>query len=59
MTKAFKVGDRVSWNSEAGRVSGASLSDADDRLRLNHWMAPGRGGTSWTGFRCSFSRWPS
>jgi hypothetical protein len=22
MTKAFKVGDRVSWNSEAGRVRG-------------------------------------
>ena len=22
MTKKFKVGDRVSWNSEAGRVSG-------------------------------------
>lgn len=22
MTKAFKIGDRVSWNSEAGRVSG-------------------------------------
>jgi hypothetical protein len=22
MTEAFKIGDRVSWNSEAGRVSG-------------------------------------
>lgn len=22
MAKAFKVGDRVTWNSEAGRVSG-------------------------------------
>ena len=22
MTKSFKVGDHVSWNSEAGRVSG-------------------------------------
>lgn len=22
MTKSFKVGDRVSWNSEVGRVSG-------------------------------------
>jgi hypothetical protein len=22
MTRRFKVGDRVSWNSEAGRVSG-------------------------------------
>jgi DUF2945 family protein len=25
MTKAFKVGDRVSWNSEAGRVSGTII----------------------------------
>jgi hypothetical protein len=24
-TKRFKVGDRVSWNSEAGRVSGRIL----------------------------------
>jgi hypothetical protein len=22
MSRAFKIGDRVSWNSEAGRVSG-------------------------------------
>jgi hypothetical protein len=25
MIKAFKVGDRVSWNSEAGRVSGTII----------------------------------
>ena len=25
MTKRFKVGDHVSWNSEAGRVSGRIL----------------------------------
>ena len=25
MTKTFKVGDRVSWNSEAGRVSGTII----------------------------------
>ena len=25
MTKAFKVDDRVSWNSEAGRVSGTII----------------------------------
>ena len=25
MTKSFKVGDRVSWNSEAGRDSGTIL----------------------------------
>ena len=25
MTKAFNVGDRVSWNSEAGRLSGTII----------------------------------
>ena len=25
MTKTFKMGDRVSWNSEAGRVSGTVI----------------------------------
>ncbi len=25
MTKAFKIGDHVSWNSEAGRVSGTII----------------------------------
>jgi len=25
ITKAFKVGDRVSWNSEAGRVSSGTI----------------------------------
>lgn len=25
MTERFKVGDRVSWNSEAGRVSGTII----------------------------------
>ena len=25
MTKAFGIGDRVSWNSEAGRVSGTII----------------------------------
>ncbi len=25
MTEKFKVGDRVSWNSEAGRVSGTII----------------------------------
>ena len=25
MTKRFKIGDRVSWNSEAGRVSGTII----------------------------------
>jgi hypothetical protein len=26
MTKTFKVGDHVSWNSEAGRVSGKIIA---------------------------------
>jgi hypothetical protein len=26
MTKAFKIGDHVSWNSEAGRVSGTIIA---------------------------------
>jgi hypothetical protein len=26
MTKQFKVGDHVSWNSEAGRVSGTIIA---------------------------------
>jgi hypothetical protein len=26
MTKTFKIGDHVSWNSEAGRVSGTIIS---------------------------------
>jgi hypothetical protein len=25
MTKTFKIGDRVSWNSKAGRVSGTVI----------------------------------
>jgi 3-deoxy-D-manno-octulosonate 8-phosphate phosphatase KdsC-like HAD superfamily phosphatase len=31
MTKTFKIGDRVSWNSEAGRVSGTVI-----RVRQRH-----------------------
>jgi len=37
MTKAFKVGDRVSWNSEAGRVSGTIIwkdSFLEDKKKL-------------------------
>lgn len=26
MTKRFRIGDRVSWNSEAGRVSGRIIA---------------------------------
>jgi hypothetical protein len=40
MTRAFKVGDRVSWNSEAGRVSGTIIrmhtTDADYKGHTHH-----------------------
>ena len=40
MTKAFKVGDRVSWNSEAGRVSGTiirvHMRDVEHRGYTHH-----------------------
>jgi hypothetical protein len=40
MIKAFKVGDRVSWNSEAGRVSGTiirvHMRDVDHKGYTHH-----------------------
>jgi hypothetical protein len=40
MTKAFKVGDRVSWNSEAGRVRGTiirvHMRDVDHKGYTHH-----------------------
>ncbi len=40
MTKMFKVGDHVSWNSEAGRVSGRIVqvhaSDVNDQGYVHH-----------------------
>jgi Hypervirulence associated proteins TUDOR domain len=40
MTKAFKVGDHVSWNSEAGRVRGRIVrvhtSDVDYKGYVHH-----------------------
>ena len=40
MAKQFKVGDRVSWNSEAGRVSGAIIRvhhrDVDYKGHTHH-----------------------
>ena len=40
MPKSFKVGDRVSWNSEAGRVSGTIIGvhacDFDHRGYTHH-----------------------
>lgn len=43
MTKAFKVGDHVSWNSEAGRVRGTIIrvhtSDVDYKGYVHHASA--------------------
>ncbi len=40
MTKRFKVGDHVSWNSEAGRVSGRIIKvhkrDVDYKGHTHH-----------------------
>jgi hypothetical protein len=40
MTKRLKVGDRVSWNSEAGRVSGTIIQvhvrDVDYKGHVHH-----------------------
>ena len=40
MTKTFKVGDHVSWNSEAGRVSGRIIKvhtkDVDYKGYIHH-----------------------
>jgi hypothetical protein len=40
MAKRFKVGDRVSWNSEAGRVNGTIFrvhtKDADYKGHIHH-----------------------
>lgn len=43
MAKRFKVGERVSWNSEAGRVSGTIIrvhtKDADYKGHTHHASA--------------------
>ena len=43
MTERFKVGDRVSWNSEAGRVSGKIIRvhtrDFDHKGHTHHATA--------------------
>ncbi|MGH8200221.1 MAG: DUF2945 domain-containing protein [Steroidobacteraceae bacterium] len=40
MTKRFKIGDHVTWNSEAGRVSGTIIvihtSDFDYKEHVHH-----------------------
>ncbi len=32
MSKSFKIGDHVSWNSEAGRVSGTTTQKITSRI---------------------------
>jgi hypothetical protein len=43
MAREFKVGDRVSWNSEAGRVSGTIIKvhrrDFDYKGHIHHASA--------------------
>ncbi|MBC7603956.1 MAG: DUF2945 domain-containing protein [Ramlibacter sp.] len=43
MTTKFKVGDQVTWNSEAGHVSGTIIKihtkDADDKGYTHHASA--------------------
>jgi hypothetical protein len=43
MMKSFKVGDRVSWNSEAGRVSGTIIRvhrrDVEHKGYIHHASA--------------------
>jgi hypothetical protein len=36
----FKIGDRVSWNSEAGRVSGTVPETGRDELSIPHHFRP-------------------
>lgn len=40
MAKSFKIGDHVSWNSEAGRVSGVIIkfhtADVDYKGQVHH-----------------------
>jgi hypothetical protein len=43
MTKTFKIGDRVSWNSEAGRVSGTVIrvhTHSIDHKGYTHHASP-------------------
>ena len=40
MQRKFKVGDHVTWNSEAGRVSGKIIKGVYKRCRLQGIYAP-------------------
>jgi hypothetical protein len=38
MNKSFKIGDRVSWNSEAGRVRGTITRKITSKIRFKgYW----------------------
>jgi hypothetical protein len=37
-TKRFKVGDHVSWNSEAGRVRGTIMKVITSRIRFKGYI---------------------
>ena len=38
MTKEFKVGDHVSWNSEAGRVKGAIKKKITSKIKFKTYI---------------------
>ena len=38
MKRQFKVGDHVSWNSEAGRVRGTIKRKVTSPMRFKHYM---------------------
>ncbi len=38
MTKTFNIGDHVSWNSEAGRVSGVIIKKVTSDTRYKGYM---------------------
>jgi hypothetical protein len=40
MTKTFEIGDHVSWNSEAGRVSGEDHQSAYEGRQLQRLHPP-------------------
>ena len=45
-TKDFRIGDHVSWNSEAGRVSGTRYCDPHQAFRLQRTCPSRLGGLS-------------